>query len=133
MGRLPEDLIHPRRKKEVEIMVRKTIFETKYNLRGGNGPIHYNHIMTADELMGHGTLFSRTVLPPGSSIGFHQHVGNTEPYYILKGTGIFTDNDGSRIEVTAGDVCLIQCGESHALENNGDEDLEIIALIINEG
>ena len=114
-------------------MVRKAIFETKYNLRGGNGPIYYNHILTADELMGHGTLFSRTILPPGSSIGVHQQVGNTEPYYILKGNGIFIDADGSRIEVGAGDVCVIQCGESHGLENNSDEDLEIIALIINEG
>ena len=36
-------------------MVRKTIFETKYDLRGGHGPVHFNHIMKGDELMGHGT------------------------------------------------------------------------------
>lgn len=114
-------------------MVRKPIYEVKSNLRGGNGEIHYNHILTAEELMGHGTLFSHTILPPGSSIGFHQHVGNTEPYYILKGTGIFTDTDGTQTEVHAGDVCVIQCGESHALENIGEDSLEIIALIINEG
>ena len=120
------------RKKEGKIMVRKTIFETKYDLRDGHGPVHFNHIMKGDELMGHGTMFAHTILPPGSSIGVHQHVGNTEPYYILKGTGIFTDADGSRIEVKAGDACLIQCGESHGMENVGDEDLEMIALIINE-
>ena len=114
-------------------MIRKTSNSTVTGMMGGKGSLEIREILPKNELMGHGTLFSRTVLPPGSSIGFHQHVGNTEPYYILKGTGIFVDNDGSRIEVGAGDVCLIQCGESHALENNGDEDLEIIALIINEG
>lgn len=114
-------------------MVRKEICETKSNLRGGNGEVHFYHIMKSEELMGHGTMYARVVLPSGSSIGVHQHIGNTEPYYILKGEGIFTDADGSRIPVKAGDVCLIQCGESHGMENTSSEDLEMLALIINEG
>lgn len=46
--------------------------------------------------------------------------------------GDFTDNDGTVYKVTAGDICTIGFGESHALENNGTEDLVFIALIYNE-
>ena len=59
----------------------------------------------------------------------HQHIVETEPYYILSGKGIFTDNDGSRTEVVPGDVCVIEVGQSHSLENPNDEPLEIIAMV----
>ena len=32
----------------------------------------------------------------------------------------------------AGDVCLIQVGHWHSIENNSDSDLEFMALIYNE-
>ena len=31
-----------------------------------------------------------------------------------------------------GDACLIEVGQSHALENNSDQDLVFMALIYNE-
>ena len=46
--------------------------------------------------------------------------------------GIFVDNDGSRTEVHPGDVCVIEPGQSHSMENNTDEDFEMMALIYNE-
>lgn len=113
-------------------MVRKTQNVNVSNLRGGEGTLEIRHILSQEELMGHGTMYAHVVIPQGGSIGFHQHVGNTEPYYILKGNGVFTDNDGSRTSVSAGDVCVIQPGESHALENTGDQPLEVLALVINE-
>ena len=51
---------------------------------------------------------------------------------ILEGKGIFVDNDGSRSEVGPGDVCYIEVGQSHSLENPTDENLVFIALIYNE-
>ena len=41
------------------------------------------------------------------------------------------DNDGSRTEIHAGDVCTIEVGQGHAIENPGEEPLEFIALVIN--
>ncbi len=105
----------------------------KEHLRGGEGHVIMYPILTENELMGHATMYSRVVIPPHCSIGHHQHIGNTEPYYILKGEGVFTDADGSKVVVHAGDICKIECGESHAIANESEEDLEMIALIINEG
>ncbi len=113
-------------------MVKQERVVVAENLRGGNGTIEIHHFMEADELMGHGTMYARLVMKPHSSIGWHQHVGNTEPYAIIKGEGVFIDNDGSKTTVHAGDVCLIEVGQFHSLENNTDADLELIALVLNE-
>ncbi len=113
-------------------MVRKENLAVRREMRGGKGDVYLYHILPQEEMMGHGRLFARIVLPPGSSIGRHTHEGDTEPYYILKGQGLFTDADGSQTTVGPGDVCTIACGESHAIENTGDTDLEMIALILFE-
>ncbi len=114
-------------------MVCKEVPVIKENVRGGKGHVIFYYIMSENELMGHATMYARVVIPPHCSIGLHQHIGNTEPYYILSGEGIFTDADGSKVTVHAGDICKIECGESHAIENESEEDLVMMALIINEG
>ena len=112
-------------------MVRKLNIETKKEVRGGKGDPDLRHILSADELNGHGSMYAQVRLKPGCSIGFHQHIGNTEPYFILEGHGTFVDNDGSRTEVGPGDVCCIEVGQGHAIENNSDADLIFMALIYN--
>ena len=114
-------------------MVRKPKVESKFNLRDGKGEIEFHYILSPEEMMGHGPMFAKLVIKPGSSIGPHQHVDNTEPYFILAGEGRYTDNDGSVTMVGPGDVCAIPVGGSHSIENlSGTENLELIALIINE-
>ena len=113
-------------------MVRKPTLEVRENMRGGRGEAQLEHIVSKEELNGHGRLYARIRLKPGSSIGFHEHIGDTEPYFILEGKGIFVDNDGSRTEIGPGDVCCIEVGQGHAIENNSDSDLVFMALIYNE-
>lgn len=113
-------------------MIRKTDIQFVPNLRGGEGTIEVRHILSKEELMGHASMFAHVVVPPHSSLGVHQHIQNTEPYYVIRGKGIFVDNDGSRSEIHVGDVCVIEVGQSHAIENPYDEPLEFIALVINE-
>ncbi len=111
-------------------MVRKEKMEVRHEMRGGKGDVYLYHVLEEDEMLGYGRLYARVVLPPGSSIGVHEHAKDTEPFYILKGTGLFTDTDGSVVRVNPGDVCLIGFGNSHGIENDGDEDLELMALIL---
>ena len=113
-------------------MVRKADIVFKDNVRGGEGTIEFRHILSADELMGHGTIYAHLIVPPHCSLGMHQHIENTEPYYVIKGKGIFVDNDGSKTEIAEGDVCVIEVGQSHAIENPNEEPLEIMALVINQ-
>ena len=112
-------------------MVREHRFQERHEMRGGTGPVYLYHIEEKEELLGHGRLFAKIVLPPGSSIGVHEHIDETEPYYIIEGEGIFIDADGSRVPVKAGDCCLIDPGQSHGIENNSDRDMVFIALVHN--
>ena len=119
-------------RKEVKNMVTRREAIRKDNVQGGDGYILMMPILTQEELMGHGKLYNHVIIPPHCGIGWHIHTGNTEPYYVIKGHGVFTDKDGEH-PVTAGDICTIPCGEGHAMRNDSEEDMEMIALIINEG
>ena len=110
-------------------MIRKPILVEKEHAQGGNGTAYNYCIATEEELLGAARLYARVVLPPGASVGVHTHTGETEPYYILKGTGMFTKTDGSVVEVHEGDCCIIEPGQSHGIANERDEDLEFMALI----
>jgi len=102
---------------------------TFQNRFGGQGEITMKHLLTGDEFCGKGRLFSHNVIFPGSSIGFHQHHGDFETYYILKGEGLVNDN-GAKMQVKAGDVIYTRDSESHSIENTGTENLELIALVL---
>lgn len=112
-------------------MVRKEMISFREHMRDGRGTVEIHDILTKEELDGHGRLYAKVILPPGASIGWHEHHGETEPYYVLKGEGDFIDSDRSVVHVTAGDVCLIEEGCGHSIENNSDAVLELMALIYN--
>lgn len=113
-------------------MVAKANVDVVENLAGGVGVSEVHTIVSDEELGKAANLYAKVVLKPHASVGWHQHVGETEPYYILSGKGVFIDNDESRTEVGAGDVCTIKDKQYHSIENiSEDEDLEFIALIYN--
>lgn len=112
-------------------MIRKTDeFTPRTNARGGVGTIEFHTLLTPEECAGKVNLCSRIVLPPHSSIGYHAHTADVEYYCILKGRGVFTDENGVDNDVADGDVCLIRRGQSHGLANHSGEPLEILALIV---
>ena len=118
-------------------MIRDVIPLEVEGLAGGKGKATRYEIVSKEELNGHGRLYARIVLKPGSSVGWHQHIHDTEPYYILRGEGDFLEGDTGdgerkRTRVHAGQVCVIQVGQWHSLENNSDGELEFMALIYNE-
>lgn len=112
-------------------MIRKEILTQAEHVQNGRGIVKTYHICTKEELGKVGRLYGRVVLDPGCSIGWHQHLGETEPYYVLKGQGTFIDNDEKAYPVGPGDVCLIENGQFHSIENNSDEPLEFMTLIYN--
>ena len=68
-------------------------------------------------------------IEPGCSLGYHEHHGESETYYILSGKGDYNDN-GTVRPVKAGDITYTPNGCGHGLENTGDENLVFMALII---
>lgn len=98
---------------------------------GGPGLAHFTKILGDGEFAGKGRLFNQLILHPGEAVGYHVHKGDFEVYLILRGTAEYDDN-GTKMQLAAGDVTVCHAGEGHALLNNGTEDLEAIALILYE-
>lgn len=101
----------------------------KENANGGTGRVVIKHILDEKELNGKCRMFAEVTLAPGHSIGYHEHHGDTETYYIVKGQGEYNDN-GTLRQVTAGDKTFTPNGCGHAMTNTGDSDLVFMALII---
>jgi mannose-6-phosphate isomerase-like protein (cupin superfamily) len=100
-------------------------------LRDGRGTTTMYHLIEGNELKGKAKLISRLVLDPGASIGLHEHINDFEVYYILKGEGRVLD-DGFMQPIGSGDVVYTADGQSHYLENTGDGELELLAIVIND-
>ncbi len=69
------------------------------------------------------------ILPPGSSIGYHQHTAIEEVYYVMSGEGRSTVNDHTW-DTRAGDALPCSLNDSHGLYNNSNEDLDIFVLMV---
>ena len=104
--------------------------ELREHMRDGDGTVKLTSFISGpSELNDKGRLFSKITLEPGCSIGFHTHDKDAELFYIIKGTGEYSDN-GEICTVTAGDVTVCPTGTGHSMANKGDETLEFVALIV---
>lgn len=103
--------------------------EVRENMRGGPGHVDIMHIVGADNLPAKSRLFSLVTLKKGCGIGPHAHSGETEIFYVLKGEGVIDDN-GEIKPFLPGDCNVCGGGESHAVTNEKEEPLCMIAVII---
>ena len=100
------------------------------NKAGGKGEITICHLLSPTELDGKCDMFARVIIPPGASIGVHEHKGNTETYHIIQGEALYNDN-GEEKKLGAGATTFCPEGEKHGIANASDkEDLVFMALII---
>lgn len=99
------------------------------NMAGGKGHVLIKDILGEKELNGKCGLYSEVTIEPGCSLGYHEHHGESETYYILSGKGDYNDN-GTVRPVKEGDITYTPNGCGHGLENTGDENLVFMALII---
>ncbi|TGE39277.1 cupin domain-containing protein [Desulfosporosinus fructosivorans] len=104
---------------------------SKDHVHGGNGSVLLENLMAPELLGEHCKLFAKVRLKPGCEIGYHEHHGESEAYYLLSGAGIYQDNK-NMIPVKAGDITYCEAGTGHGIKNTGTNDLELIALILSK-
>lgn len=106
--------------------------ESRERMRGGDGTVKLTDLIGAPAALAEkGRLFSKITLEPGCGIGYHEHSGERELFYILSGTAEYNDNGALRT-VHAGDVTVCPGGTGHSIANRGEETVELIALIVYE-
>ncbi|MBP3446752.1 MAG: cupin domain-containing protein [Clostridia bacterium] len=113
-----------RRNDEYKIDVRE-------QMRGGNGTVKIENFVSAAEMNDKGRLLGKIILEPGSSIGYHIHEHDAEIFHIIKGIAQYTDGDKT-VTVNAGDTMVCPTGTGHSIANEGDETVELIAVIVYE-
>ena len=102
--------------------------EVRERMRGGEGTVTIRHFFAKEEFAAPVRLCARMTLPPGASIGPHQHATEDEVYIVERGTGLL-DDGRTRERLNPGDAILTGRGESHSVLNDGTEPLEITAVI----
>jgi len=102
--------------------------EEQAHVQKGDGTVIFKSLMENGSVK-HSRLFSEVTLKKGCSIGYHEHIKETEYYWIMSGTGIVEEKSGEKI-VSQGDLVVTGNGESHSIRNEKDEDLVFMALII---
>lgn len=101
------------------------------NKCGGDGEVTISHILEEKELNGKCGLYAQVTINPGSSLGYHEHHGESETYYILSGQAEYNDNGTLRI-VKPGDTTYTPTGCGHGIRPVGNEPLVFMALIIKD-
>ena len=96
---------------------------------GGAGYILKEALITEAQMGEHCTMFHNVTIPVACELGYHEHHGNTEAYYMLTGKGLYTDDD-KQYEIEAGDVVFCEEGHGHGLKNTGDVDISFVALVL---
>lgn len=103
--------------------------ETRVSMRGGPGEVKLRALIADEGRPAKCRLFSVLTMQPGCGIGEHQHLDETELYYILSGRGIVVDNC-TEIVVEPGDCVSTGNGATHSITNTGEEPLEVLACIV---
>ena len=97
---------------------------------GGKGTMKIEHLQGEQEMKDKCKMYARVTLPPGAVLGYHEHHGNGECYFVLSGEGVYDDN-GVKRTLKAGDVTWTPDGSGHGLSNEGGtEDIVFMALIV---
>lgn len=106
--------------------------ETRSAMRQGQGQVVLEHILQDKfSVPEKCRLFSVVTLQKGCSIGWHEHVEETEFYHILSGKG-FIDDDGTEKQIVEGDTVVTGNGAGHSIRNEDDEPLAFLAVIVKD-
>jgi mannose-6-phosphate isomerase-like protein (cupin superfamily) len=105
------------------------LMRTVHNDHGGYGALHVYRAYDRARSSSGVAFIDLVVLPPGSSIGVHQHGDDRETYVILRGNGVMSI-DGATASVRSGDLIRNGHNARHGLFNSGSEDLHLLVFEI---
>ena len=99
---------------------------------GGKLYVDAARFLEADEAMHAGSFWGRVTMIPGSSIGYHEQkcnpAGDLELYYIIEGK-LLANLNGEESMLAPGDIMVCYNGDWNGMENVGDTDAIVLAMI----
>ncbi len=107
----------------------RSLLKPAPNAHHGKGTILFRRIWDNEDFGTNWYFVDHCILPPETSIGYHQHNTIEEVYYVIRGKGRYTVN-GKTFDVKTSDALPCRLHDSHGLYNNSDEDLEIMVVSV---
>jgi mannose-6-phosphate isomerase-like protein (cupin superfamily) len=89
--------------------------------------IEFRRLLTRSDFATPVDFVDFTVIPPGSTIGLHDHHGNEEIYFIVSGQPRVAVN-GEEIRLERGSIAVVHSGQAHQLVNDTDENVEMFVI-----
>lgn len=109
----------------------KNIFQAQRKtvsaVHSGKGEIEFCRVFSSEDFQTGIDFVDYAVIPPGCSIGFHQHSGNEEFYLILDGKGRMFVGD-EEMYVEKGDLIINPDKSFHGLENCSNDKIQIFVV-----
>lgn len=103
--------------------------EERREMRGGSGVVKIENIWKkGDGLNSNVRMYSKLILEPGTSIGYHVHENEEEIFFVVSGRAEADDN-GVKVVLETGDSIVTHGGEGHAVAALGNEPLVLLAVI----
>ena len=100
--------------------------EIRQSMRGGKGCVELTQCPAE---IPNCRMSARIMLKKDCSIGRHQHIQETEIFYVISGKGVYDDN-GTECEIYQGQTAVCLPGEYHSVENREEEPLVLLAHIV---
>ena len=101
----------------------------KEQVNGGTGHVLMEALLNEEGRGEHCRIFSQVTIEPGCELGYHEHHGETETYYVLSGSATYMDND-IEYEIKTGDVTFCKDGDGHGIKNHGTDPIVFVALVL---
>ncbi len=86
--------------------------------------------LTEEELNTKGAHVQQIKIKPHEVAKNHHHKIQTEVFYFLNNNGYFVVN-GNKIDITTGDIIVIEPNDIHAVVNNTNDDFLYLAFKVN--
>ncbi len=107
----------------------RTLLKPVTGAHGGKGDVLFRRLWGNESFKTNWFWIDHCLLKPGTSIGYHQHNGIEEVYYVLSGSGLMTVNDVTW-EIHPDEAAPCTLHDSHGIYNHTGGDLEIFVLAV---
>src|SRR6185437_11470908 len=104
---------------------------TRRHEHGGEGPIAFRRIFDSADFASAIDFVDYTRIPPGSTIGRHEHYENEEIYFVVAGTPLMTV-DGEVSRLAPGSFSIVRSSGWHELVNDTAENTEILVIQVGQ-
>jgi mannose-6-phosphate isomerase-like protein (cupin superfamily) len=101
---------------------------TRVRAHGGEGVIEFCRVADASALAGGCNFIDLAVVPPGATIGRHQHAPDEEEFYLVLSGRAEMYRDGREFIVGPGDLVRNPPGAEHGLRALGPDPVRLFVF-----